>query len=546
MIAYLLKANIVFVALYGFFFLCYRRDTFYGHIRWYLLATIVSALTFPLVNISAWLTDNPAAIEVSQYIPDMETVYQYVAIQQPATFVQPPLEYAVEHTVARTFPMGFVLLWCWLPVTVFMTVKRLFQIACIVRLRLCCPQKSHRNTAIIDVDRKIQPFSFFGSIFLNSSLYSKVELDEIVAHEQVHCRKKHTIDILLAEALLCLCWFNPVAWLLRQDLKQNLEFYTDRMTLMHGFDRKHYQYSLLRVSGSAFQIVNHFNFYFNHLKKRIIMINKKNSPCIAAVKYLLVVPALTAVLLFLQMSGLQAAEEYLSEKGSFVNENPAWEEALPATGDNASNHLAEATVDKETVVTKEVVAVSDLSVHTQYSDNGKQIVESSAISTEEGNEIPVSDDNRVLVSGTVINVNDGKTMPGVQVIAEGMSIGTVTDMNGNYSITVPASTMLQFSFPGMYATREVALGNRQIIDVVIGAETQAKEVVVEVRPILRRGGNEQPLIIIDGKEMSEGGLSNLNPNNIQSISILKDQSAITKYGDRGKNGVIIIFTKKTD
>jgi hypothetical protein len=171
-------------------------------------------------------------------------------------------------------------------------------------MRYRYPRQKFGNNTIIVVDRKIQPFSFAGHIFLNPALYSEDELSEIVAHEKIHCRQRHTIDILLAEALVCFFWFNPAAWLLRRDLKQNLEFFTDRMTLRLGFDRKHYQYCILRVANINFQIVNYF--YFNNLKKRIIMINKKETSRILAAKYLLVLPVLAAVFLIMQSLGLQA------------------------------------------------------------------------------------------------------------------------------------------------------------------------------------------------------------------------------------------------
>ena len=305
-LSYLLKVNIVVVVLYGFYFLCFRRDTFFGHIRWYFLSTIASAIIFPLIDISAWLTGSPAAMSVSQYIPNVDAVYQYVFVQ-PQILQIPQIEYnIVEPTITHVLPFGLILLWCWLIIAFFLLGKRLLQLGSIVRLWYCYPRQNNENSAFIAIDRSIQPFSFFGRIFLNPVLYSKDELDEIVTHEHIHCQQGHTIDNLLAEALVCLCWFNPIIWLLRNDLKQNLEYHTDRMTLRSGFDRKHYQYSLLRIAGNAFQIANHF--HFNHLKKRIIMLNKKESPSIMAAKYLLVVPALAAAFLTVQVSGLQAKE----------------------------------------------------------------------------------------------------------------------------------------------------------------------------------------------------------------------------------------------
>jgi len=453
--SYLLKANIVLIALYGLYFLCFRRDTFYGNIRWYLLIAIVSVMIFPLVDISAWLKSRPAAIEVSQYIPSVDVVYQYI-IAQPSQ-----LEHAATPVIAQTIPFNLILLWCWLLVTVFLLGKMLFQLACIVRLWYCYPQR--KNSAITAIDRNIQPFSFFGRIFLNPALHSEDELDEIVAHEQVHCRQRHSIDNLLAEALVCLCWFNPVAWALRRDLKQNLEYYTDRITLLSGFDRKHYQYSLLRVcarqahkSGYAFQVVNHF--HFNHLKKRIVMMNKQKSPRIMSAKYLLVIPALAAALLTVQISGLQAQETI----GNTIFENLVVEQM------QETQLIAK---EMQQLIPEIQQKVQEMQLIAELRQQEVQVVAEPI--QREVQVVTEPQQQEVHVSGTVININDGKTMRGVLVTAVGMNIRVMTDANGKYSISVPASTTLLFSSSGVAITREVALVNQQTIDVVISGAQPA-------------------------------------------------------------------------
>jgi TonB-dependent SusC/RagA subfamily outer membrane receptor len=341
-------------------------------------------------------------------------------------------------------------------------------------------------------------------------------LDEIVTHEQIHCRQAHTIDILLAETLVCLCWFNPVAWLLRRDLKQNLEFLTDRMTLQSGFDRKRYQYNLLRVSGGAYYIVNHFNFHFNHLKKRIIMINKKKSPRIMAVKYLLVVPALAAVLLTVQTSGLQARK---TDSVSSIDEISV-EDVFADTEINESinQEITKVTENKKTVTV--AVTNPDLGALAQTPDKR--------------------------ISGTVTNA-DGQPLPGVAVFVKETTTGTVTDMNGKYSLNVPTDAILQFSYVGV-DTQEIIVGNQQLINVMMA--TQPKGEVADVGASIRIRGNAEiseentPLIIIDGKEVNVN-VNSINPNQIQSIDVFKNEVAIAKYGEKGKNGVILITMKTT-
>jgi TonB-dependent starch-binding outer membrane protein SusC len=208
----------------------------------------------------------------------------------------------------------------------------------------------------------------------------------------------------------------------------------------------------------------------------------------------------------------------------------------------------------------------------------------------------VKQQQTVLVSGKVIG-EDGLGIPGVNVSQKGTTIGTITDFNGNYSLSVSAGSTLLFSYLG-YVNQEVVVGNQKTINVtliedaklvdevvVIGYGTQRKgdvtSAVASVKAenfiqgnigdaaelvkgkiaglsivkssgdpnatsnIMLRGittvmGNVSPLVLVDG---IEGSLTAVAPENIASIDVLKDASAAAIYGTRGANGVIIITTK---
>ena len=195
---------------------------------------------------------------------------------------------------------------------------------------------------------------------------------------------------------------------------------------------------------------------------------------------------------------------------------------------------------------------------------------------------------------------DGAPLPGVTVVVKGTTFGTITDIDGNYSLTnVPPDATLVFSFVGMHS-QEVAIGNKTTLNVTMEEETIGLDEVVAVgygtqkkvnltgsvssvsgeemlkRPVtnpasMMQGqvpglqvvqnsgepGNEEitmrirgmgtfssagsdPLVLIDGVE---GKLSDLNPNNIESISVLKDAASASIYGARAANGVILVTTK---
>ena len=204
------------------------------------------------------------------------------------------------------------------------------------------------------------------------------------------------------------------------------------------------------------------------------------------------------------------------------------------------------------------------------------------------------------VSGTVTDV-DGNRLPAVNVIVTGENIGTTTDFDGNYTLQLPeGANGLTFSSLG-YVTQSVAIEGRSQIDVslqedvqaldeviVTGYSTQQKRDVtasiatvdvesfanravtnaaqalqgnaagihvvsnngnpgsgvnITIRGVSSFGGNNAPLVIIDGVQTASG-MDNINPNDVESIQVLKDASAAAIYGSRGANGVILIKTKR--
>ena len=205
------------------------------------------------------------------------------------------------------------------------------------------------------------------------------------------------------------------------------------------------------------------------------------------------------------------------------------------------------------------------------------------------------------VSGTVTAQEDGGALPGVNVLVKGSSTGTVTDVDGNYSINVPnENDILVFSSIG-YTSLEVPVNGRSVIDISLAEDVQSLEEVVVVgygtqkrsdvtgsvasisaekiadipmasisqglagripgldivptgagpganNQILLRGqrsftASNDPLIILDGSPYY-GSMNDINPYDIESINVLKDASSTAIYGARGANGVIIITTKR--
>ena len=149
---------------------------------------------------------------------------------------------------------------------------------------------------LYETNAVVSPFSFGNAIYFNRLLHTEDELQRIIQHEFVHVKQKHTIDLLTAELLCVINWFNPFAWAIRYSIRQNLEFIADNKVIANGIDKKEYQYLLLKVTGvPQYSITGNFN--FSNLKKRIAMMNKMKTARLHLAKFLFIVPLLVIMLL---------------------------------------------------------------------------------------------------------------------------------------------------------------------------------------------------------------------------------------------------------
>ena len=287
LLQYLAKLSVSLAIVYIFYQLVLRRLTFYNWNRWYLLAYTAVCFLIPFINITPVLERNDwSQSQVIRFIPSVSSYATNPGQAGPSATSLPSTSWARWDLIIFAFLLGagiFLLRFIMRYVS-FLLIRRHARIL------------SQGEMNIYQVDKDIIPFSFGKSIFINQSLHTQSELTEIIRHEFVHVKQGHTIDIIWAEILCTLNWYNPFCWLLRRSIRQNLEFIADNKVLQSGLDRKHYQYLLLKVVGNNhYSIANNFN--FSSLKKRIAMMNKIKSARIHLVRFLFVLPLLAVLLL---------------------------------------------------------------------------------------------------------------------------------------------------------------------------------------------------------------------------------------------------------
>src|ERR1700722_8489436 len=251
-ILYLLKFSISMAIVYLFYQLLLRRLTFYGWNRLYLFGYCLLCFVIPFINISPLTQqqhfDNAQLV---RYIPVIEN---YI----PAS----PARAIVQHVVSENHSINAWQIFYAILVTgsVIMLIRLITQLMSLQKIKRNATIIHDEETVIYHVDKKIIPFSFGNAIYLNQDMHSEKELQEIILHEYVHVKQKHTADIILSELICVINWYNPFAWLMRHAIRQNLEFIADNKVLQHGADKKLYQDHLIKVVGSPqYRIANNFN-----------------------------------------------------------------------------------------------------------------------------------------------------------------------------------------------------------------------------------------------------------------------------------------------
>jgi hypothetical protein len=203
----------------------------------------------------------------------------------------------------------------------FMVVRLLLQYYSLYKMRSKAVLLYDEKVKLYHIDEPVMPFSFGRGIYVNQHQHSEHELKDIIRHEFIHVKQRHSLDILWSEVLCILNWYNPFAWLLRHDIRQNLEFIADQQVLQTGLDRKQYQYLLLKVIGvNSFSIATNFN--FSSLKRRIAMMNKTQSARVHLTRFLFLLPLLVVLLLAFRNTN-QERRQSLKEKELKTDTVPA-------------------------------------------------------------------------------------------------------------------------------------------------------------------------------------------------------------------------------
>ena len=286
---YLLKVNAGIALFYAFYKLFCQRDTFFQWRRIALLSFLGISFLYPLLDIQDWVMEQPAIYELADY---------YTVLMNTEEVTAAPVAYEAPQRP----DLLTIFTYLYYIGVIVMSVRFIIQLASICHIRWKGQAVYLNGQRIISLPSEANPFSFFGWIFLYLPQLEEESQEEILMHEQTHARQWHSVDVIVSEIANIVCWFNPFSWLLKGEIRLNLEYLADNQVAQTLNDSKQYQYHLLGLAHTNSKTGLYNNFNVSQIKHRIIMMNKKRTRTVGRIKYALFAPLAAALLLVSNIS----------------------------------------------------------------------------------------------------------------------------------------------------------------------------------------------------------------------------------------------------
>jgi bla regulator protein BlaR1 len=523
---YLLKASAVLFIFYACYQLFLQKETFFQANRWFLLSGLIIACVIPLVVITVYMEYTVS--NINSFILNYDTLTTPVTLEEPFDYMQ-------------------LIIWIYLAGILIFFGKLIVAFLSLRKVINSSKTKSLGSFKLLETNRNITPFSFFDRIVYNPNQFRAEELEHIINHEKVHIKQWHSIDTIISHIACILFWFNPIAWLYKRALQQNLEFIADQNAQHISLCEKSYQTVLLKTSLQNHQLAITNNFHTSLIKKRIVMLHQSKSRNINKLKMVFVMP-----LLGLFMMSFNTEDVYVEISGSsagnveFTNQIQDHLSVM-FSKDNDDNYLA---LNK--------IQLYEKGITFNYEDlkrNGKSEIIAIKVTFESSS------------NSTEYKVSGKKPIQPFTFQSDGESfnVATMGKDDGTFWYTEKDKDVL------VITKDRKSVSNKQTDSVF--TKTQGKKLIQERDSILANDNSknqtwiskdgtktninasengstytyssqgEEPLYIINGKEVDKNHFKELKPDNIESMSVLKDKSATALYGERAKNGVIMITTK---
>ncbi len=500
---YLLKASALLTIFYGCYILFLQRETFFSSNRWFLVLGLLTSVLLPLFVI-------PIYVQMPSSSND--------SFKLVATTIQ---------NTPETIDLTSVLMWIYATITTFFLGRLIIQLFSLIVLIKKHDKKKIGPYIFIETQQNTAPFSFFKWIVYNPEHFNLQELQLILNHEKVHAKQMHSVDVLLTYIISALFLFNPFVLLYRKALKQNLEFIADYNTQKATNCEERYQKLLLKTSLPQENLIFINTFYNSTIKKRIVMLHKSKSNLMNTWKYSIIIPLLVVFAMTFNTKTIAQTSDQLSESASGDQQNILKFVVTKDTKDKQLDFIKNKLADKDATITFNDVKRNSKNEITGIKiifENKKTVGNIFANSSEPISPIEIS-----------VNPSDGTINLGQQSSGLGQTFDVDTTEDGEIELKKTTSRKIILT-----SENKLNAKSEDVEDVEITVIKKDDDTNVQ----LFENDKASPLVLLDGKEMRKEQMEAIDPDSIGFVTILKDENATKKYGAKGKDGVILITTKK--
>ena len=518
--------------------------------RLYLLASTAAAALIPLLRIPVW----PGQVIVAT---------PTVTAPDLADWTAEVLPDAEAHAITP----GHLCLGLYLAGATLILGIMLWQIFRIRRLRRGAEVTRTGKYRIVRTRQEIASFSFFRTIYIWAATPA-AEMGAILAHESSHIAHRHSLERIVMETMKAALWWNPFVWIAARRLTEAEEFEADSDVLTSGYDRAEYMQTIFKqLFGYSPEIANGLR---NSLtKKRFKMMTTQTKGRHSLLRLAGTLPALIGLLCAFSFT-TRAAVIVAPTAGTGIGIAPGLE--TQNAGDEKKDKTRSVSIEVRSkdkgalsgaivqVIGTTQGTVTDTDGHAEIAvPGGSKLMisypgyEPATVDTKQHSQKEASvvvllrTENKAASSSNqgaattekqvaVTVLKDGEPLPGAVITIKDTQKGVVTDKSGHAEIYAPQGSILTVTYVGCKPyLLEVGEAARQFAGIPLESETPGTPVLsAEIG---------KPLWVVDGIEVAPDFINKLDPNRIENITVLKDQSAVATYGQEARNGVVIITTK---
>ena len=484
---YILKTIFISSLFVTYYWLALRDKKFHYYNRFYLLSASVISLIAPLLNLNWFSVEEPVIIyrssELMQFVLPTTTSHSGITLDWSDYVL------VIASLITLTL-LGFLLM----HIIKIQLLKKKWEVT------------NMEGFDFINTNEENAPFSFLNNLFWKQSISLQEEGgQQIFKHEITHIQQKHTWDRIYCQIIASVFWMNPFNWIIQKELVAIHEFIADEEALGNSNVEAFAKMLLQTHYGNHFLSPTH-SFFYSSIKRRLIMLTTTKNTKYSYLRRVMVLPIFIVTICLVSIK-VNASEKIENKLTIIKNHIEAY------IGDTTQAYIGDTT--KPTIIKINTDTVDQKTKPTYF-------VEGVKIAEQEIKSIPTD------------NIKSINILKGEQAIKKYANDGK----NGVVEISLKE---LQ---------RKDQLPNRDWSNInasqnlpQIKSLELANGVKVEFKGNVDTAvANNTPLYVLNGVIIPK--IDKIPPTDIESISIMKDPTLISNYGDAGKNGVVLITTKK--